>query len=77
MRSPIKVCKTCPRNNKQNLKYGKLTAKKAEGIPWDILLVDLIDPYKIIREGHNDPLILKALTMIDLAIRWFKIVQYM
>ena len=33
--------------------------KKAEAIPWDRLPVDLIDPYKIRREGHEDPLILK------------------
>ena len=36
-----------------------------EAIPWDILSVDIIGPYKIRREGHNEPLILKALTMID------------
>ena len=27
-----------------SFKYGKLTAKKAEAIPWDRLLVDLIGP---------------------------------
>ena len=61
----IKVCKAYHKNRKQNLKYGKLTSKEAEAIPWDILSVDIIGLYKIIRESHNDPLILKALTMID------------
>ena len=41
--------------------YGKLTAKKAEAIPWARLLVDLIGPYKNKIEGHYDPLILKIL----------------
>ena len=39
-------------------------------------MVDLIDPYKISREGPDKPLILKSLNMIDLKIGWFKIVQY-
>ena len=43
----IKVFKTCKKNEEQNLKYGKLTTKKVEDIPWDRLLVDLIGPYKI------------------------------
>ena len=49
IRTHIKVCKTCQRNKKQNLKYGKLTAKKAEAIPRYILSVDIIGPYKIRR----------------------------
>ena len=57
----IKVCNTCHRNKKQNFRYGKLTSNKAEAIPWDRLLVDLIVPYKIIREGCEKPLIIKAL----------------
>ena len=58
------------------LKYGKLPAKEAEAIPWDRLSVDLIGPYKIRREGHDKPLILKALTRIYTATGWFGIVQY-
>ena len=61
--------------NKQNLKYGKLPAKEAEAIPWDILLVDIIGPYKIRIEGHDDPLIQKDLNMIYLATGWFEIVK--
>ena len=76
IRTHIKVCNTSQKNKKQNFKYGELPAKEAEAIPWDILSVDLIGPYKIRREGHDDPLILKALTMIDPATGWFEIVHY-
>ena len=47
------------RNKKQNFIYRKLFPKKAEAIQWDRLSVDLIGPYKIRREGHDDPLIPK------------------
>ena len=43
IRTHIKVCKTCQKNKKQNLKYVKLPAKKAEAIPCDRLLVDIIE----------------------------------
>ena len=45
-------------------------------IPWYTLLVDLISQYKIRREGHDDLLILKSLTIIDQASGWFEIIQY-
>ena len=38
--------------------------------------VDLIHPYKTIREVHDDPFIIKALSMIYPATRWFEIVRY-
>ena len=59
---------TLVRNTRKKLKYGKLTAKKTEAIPCYRLLVDIIGPYTVRREGHDDPIILKALTMIDLEI---------
>ena len=37
----------------------ELPVKEVESIPWSRLLVDLIGPYKIRREGHDNPLILK------------------
>ena len=76
IRTHIKVCNTFQKNKKQNLNNGKLLDKEAEAIPWYRLSVDLIDPYKIMRQGHNEPLILKYLTMIDPATTWFEIVQY-
>ena len=39
------------------------------------LSADTIGPYKIRREGHKDPPIIKALTMIDLKTGWFVIIQ--
>ena len=38
--------------------------------------MDLIVPYNIIREGHDQPLIQKVLTMIEPGTRWFEIVKY-
>ena len=55
----IKVLQTCQKNNNHNSKYGPLRYKEAEAISRDILLVDLIGPYEIRREGYDDPLILK------------------
>ena len=72
----IKFCKTCHKQKKQKFKYGKLPAKESDAIPWDRLLVYLIDLYKIKREGHDEPIILKSLTMIDSETWWFEIVQY-
>ena len=64
------------KTRKQNLKYGKLTAKKAEAIPWDILLVDLICPYEVTREGPGETITLEALDTIESATGWIEIVQY-
>ena len=76
MHTHIKVSRTCQKNKKQNLKYSKLSTKEAEAIPWYRLSVDLIGPYKIRREGHDETLVLKALTMIDPETGWFEIVRY-
>ena len=56
-------------------KYGKLPAKITEETPWNKLCVDLIGPYKICKKG-KEPLILKAITMIDPVTRWFEVTQY-
>ena len=56
---------------KQNLKYKHLPAKKLESVPQDGLLVYIIGPYKIRREGHEDPLILKSLTRVYPENVWF------
>ena len=57
------------------LQVGTLPTNEAEDIPWYRLSVDLVDPYKIRIEGHDDPLILKDLTMIDPETGWFEIVH--
>ena len=56
-------------------KNGKLTAKLEEETPRNKLCVDLIGPYKIRRKG-KDPLILKAVTIIDPLTGWFEVIQY-
>ena len=72
----IKVCNTCQKNNKQNFNYVKLPAKEAEAIPWEIFSLDIIGPYKIRIEGHDDPIMIKYLTMIEPETWWFEIVKY-
>ena len=67
----IKVCNTCQKNKKKNLRYVKLPAKEAEAILWDRLSVDLIVLYNIRREGHDYPLILKSLSTIYPSTGWF------
>ena len=73
IRTQIKVFKTCPIKNRQILKCGHLTAKVAEAIQWDRLLVDFISPYEIRREYHKFPL---SLTMVEPSTGWFEIIQY-
>ena len=71
-----------PHQNLQNLsgeKEGKnchLPEKEVVYIPWDMLLVDLISPFKIRIELQDDRLIIKYSTMIDPMTGWFEIVQY-
>ena len=58
-----------------NKKYGKVPAKLAEETTWNKLYVYLIGPYKIRRKGE-EPIFLKAVTMIDPATAWFEITQH-
>ena len=71
IRTQIDVFKTCQRNKKQILKYGNLPSKVVEATPWDRFLVDLIVPYIIRKEGREEPLILKSLTMVYPETVWF------
>ena len=65
----IKVCKTLQINKNQNFKYGYLPLTEAGSIPWDMLLLYLKDPYKIRIGGHDNPLTIKSLTMINSATK--------
>ena len=67
----IMVFRTVNNNKKQSLKQKLLSAKEAEAIPWDISTVDHVSPYKIRREGHDDPIIQKDLSMIYQATGWY------
>ena len=66
IRTHIKGYSNCQNNKKQIFKCVLLPDKQAKDI----------HPYKIRREGHNDPLIIKALTVIYLTNRWFEIIKY-
>ena len=67
---------TFQRTNQSNIKYGKLTSKEAEEIPWNKIYVDLICPYVIIIKAQKEKLYIKAVIMIDPIIGWSKITQY-
>jgi hypothetical protein len=71
----VSTCSACQRNKRKHKKYGHLPVKEAEALPWDIMCIDLVGPYKIRRRGHKD-LICKAVTMIDPATGWFEIHQF-
>ena len=47
-----------------------------EAVIWDRLLVDLIGPYQIRREGYDDPRIIKYITLVDTENGWSEIVLY-
>jgi hypothetical protein len=78
MRSTIwpmtKSCRSCQVNKKQKLKYGHLPSKIVITIPWRALCVDLIGPNTL--KGKDGTIIdFMALTMIDPATSWFKVVE--
>ena len=70
------LCPTCQYNKKRFKKYGHLPEKVAECVPWDVLCVDSIGPYKI-RTGpkKNDFITVQCITMIDPATSWFEICE--
>ena len=59
-----------------NKKYGKLTSKEAEEIPWNKICVDIIGPFVISRKTQKDNLNLKYFIMIEPVTGRFKITQY-
>ena len=71
----VHSCPTCQRNKRKHKKYGHVPPKEAESIPWDVMCIDLIGPYKIRRKGKND-LVCRCVTMIDPATGWFEMHQY-
>ncbi len=74
IRSITKSCKTCQINKRQKNKYGHLPTKLITSTPWACLCIDLIGPYTI--KGKDGLQIdFMALTMIDPAPSWFKIVE--
>jgi hypothetical protein len=78
MRSAIRLtatsCRSCQVNEKQKLKYGHLPSKILITIPWRALCVDLIGPYTL-KDKDGTVIDFMALTMIDPATSWFKVVE--
>jgi hypothetical protein len=74
IRSLTKSCRTCQVNKKRKLKYGHLPPKTVITVPWKALYVDLIGSY--ILKGKEGTIIdFMALTMINFATSWFKVVE--
>jgi hypothetical protein len=74
IRSLAKSCRACQVNKKRKLKYGHLPPKTDITVPWRALCVDLIAPYTL--KGKDGTIIdFMALTMIDPATSWFKVVE--
>jgi hypothetical protein len=72
--SITKSCKACQVNKKQKLRYGHLPPKTGITTPWRTLCVDLVGSYTL--NGKDGSVIdFMALTMIDPASSWFKIVE--
>ena len=75
-RKEVKICDSCQRTKRSNKKYGKLSAKEAEEIPWNKLCVSIVSSYIIRINGRKDNLNLKAVTTIHPVTRWFERTQY-
>jgi hypothetical protein len=74
IRSKTKSCKICQVNKKCTQKYGRLPPKIIISTPWEALCVDLVGPYTLTgKDGLSIDFM--ALTMIDLASSWFKVVE--
>jgi hypothetical protein len=74
IRSLTKPCRACQVNKKRKHKYGHLPPKTVITVSWRALCVDLIGPYTL--KGKDSTIIdFMALTMIDSATSWFKVVE--
>ena len=65
---------TCQINKQHKHKYGKLPTKLVITNPWEVLHVDLIEPYTL-KGKDGTEIDFTCLTMIDSASRWFEIVE--
>jgi hypothetical protein len=74
IQSITRSCRAYQVNKKQRLKYGHLPTKTVRTVPLRALCVDLIGPSTL--KGKDGTVVdFMALTIIDLAISWFKIVK--
>jgi hypothetical protein len=72
--SLTKSCRTCQVNKKRKLKYGHLPRKTVITVLWRALCVDLIGPYTL-KDKDGTIIDFMALTVIDPATSWFKVVE--
>jgi hypothetical protein len=75
IRSITKSCKTCQVNKKRTQKYGHLPSKIVISTPWEALCVDLVGLYYTLKGKDGSSIDFMALTMIDPASSWFKVVE--
>ena len=68
-----RTCSTCQKQKKTKVKYGHLPPKIAEGIPWQVLCVDLIGPYTVTLDKKVERT-LHAMTFIDPDTWWVEII---
>ena len=74
VRSITKSCKSCHVNKKRTRKYGHLPSKIVISTPWEALCVNIVGPYTL--NGKDGSSIdFMALTMIDPASSWLKVVE--
>ncbi len=74
IQSKTKSCKTCQVNKKRTQKYGHLPPKIVRSTPWEALCVDLVSPYTL-KGKDGSSIDFMALTMINPAASWFKVVE--
>jgi hypothetical protein len=68
IKSHCKTCKLCQFNKNKIKQYGKIPVKMAEAMPWEIVQIDLIGPWKVkIPSGVRT---LKCFTAKDPATSW-------
>jgi hypothetical protein len=74
IQSITKSCMSCQVNKRRTLKYGQLPSKIVISTPWEALCVDLVSPYTL-KGKEGSAIDFMALTMINPASSWFKIVE--
>jgi hypothetical protein len=74
IQSIMKSCKACQVSTRGTLKFGHLPSKTVISTPWEALCVNLVGSYTL-KGLDRSAIDFMALTMIDPASSWFKIVE--
>jgi IS30 family transposase len=69
----LQTCKLCQFNKKTITQNAKLPVKQAEAMPWEVVQVDLVGPWKV--KTPSGTKILRCFTVIDRATSWPEIVE--